>query len=213
VSSEQPPSQTDPFLPCTWQHPTECQGCSLEDSLMCRFDARDMVAFLVNALPFAVVAIAGTIRAGYGWYLFLWLAYSLFFFFVWEARVLCSHCPYWAEEGRILHCHANAGVFKIWKFHPGPMSRSEQAQFIIGALLWITIPFVFLLLGREFLLTGIGLAAAVSAVYGLRQTACRRCINFSCPMNGVPKPVVDGYLRRNPQMRQAWEDSGYRLGE
>ena len=35
----------------------------------------------------------------------------------------CSHCPYWAEEGNVLHCHANYGVFKIWKFNPKPMSR------------------------------------------------------------------------------------------
>ena len=180
---------------------------------MCRFQSRDMVGFLLTVLPFAVTAIAGTIRAGLGWYLLLWLAYSLSFFFVWEARVLCSHCPFWAEEGRILHCHANGGVFKIWKYRAGPMSRSEQAQFIVGALVWIAIPFAFLLLGREFLLAGIGLVTVVSGVHGLRHGACGRCINFSCPMNNVPKPLVDGYLQRNPQMRQAWEDSGYRLDQ
>jgi hypothetical protein len=179
---------------------------------MCRFDWRDLLGFFVNALPFVVTAIAGTIRAGYGWYLFLWLAYSLVFFFVWEARVLCCHCPFWAEEGPILHCPANYGVVKLWKARPGPMSRAEQAQFSIGAMLWLGIPIVFLLLGSEFLLAGIALAAAVSAAYGLHETACRRCINFSCPMNAVPKAVVDAYLQRNPQMRSAWEASGYRLG-
>ena len=29
----------------------------------------------------------------------------------------------------------------------------------------------------------------------------------------MPKPLVDAYLRRNPVMREAWEASGYRLGE
>jgi hypothetical protein len=38
-----------------------------------------------------------------------------------------------------------------------------------------------------------------------------RCINFSCPINAVPKPLVDSYLKNNPVMRLAWEKSGYRL--
>jgi hypothetical protein len=179
---------------------------------MCRYEPRDLVRFLMNMLPFFFITIAGTIRAGYGWYLLVWLAYALFFFFVWEARVLCSHCPYWAEPDRTLHCHANHGVIKIWPYRPGPMSRSEQIQFAIGALLFLGIPLVFLLLGREFLLAAIAVVAAVSAAYMLRSTACGRCVAFSCPMNTVPKEIVDGYLARNPEMHEAWETSGYRLG-
>jgi hypothetical protein len=38
-------------------------------------------------------------------------------------------------------------------------------------------------------------------------------VNFSCPLNDVPKEVVDAYLERNPVMQRAWEESGYRLGE
>jgi hypothetical protein len=198
-----------PTLPCTWQPLTTCQTCQVEGKLMCRFDSKDLVNFFMIVLPFAVTAIAGTIQAGYGWYLFLWLAYSLFFFFVWEARVLCRHCPYWAEEGTTLHCHANYGVFKIWKYQPGPMSKWEKTQFIIGALMWICFPFPFLLLGQEYLLALIALSAAVSGTFILRVNVCTRCINFSCPMNAVPKQFVDAYLRRNPQIRAAWEASGY----
>jgi hypothetical protein len=80
-------------------------------------------------------------------------------------------------------------------------------------LLWIGFPFIFLLLGQEHLLLLIGLTTAVSAIFGLRKTACGRCINFSCPMNTVPKRSVDAYLERNPDIRAAWEASGYRLGE
>lgn len=180
---------------------------------MCRFDSKDMVGFLMIFLPFAVTAIAGMIRAGYGWYLLFWLAYSIFFFFVWEARVLCSHCPMWAEKGHILHCHANYGVIKIWKYRPGPMSKWEQAQFAIGTILMIGFPFVFLVLGREYLLILIALTMVVTGFFSLRRTACNRCINFSCPMNAVDKQTVDAYLERNPDIRGAWERSGYRLGE
>jgi hypothetical protein len=174
---------------------------------MCRLDRKDMLNFFMIILPFGLTAIAGVIRAGYGWYLLLWLAYSLFFFFVWEARVLCRHCPYWAEEGIVLHCHANYGVIKMWKYEPGPMSKLEKVQFAIGALLWIGLPFPFLLLGQELLLAVIAASAAVSGAVLLRNNVCSRCIHFSCPMNAVPKQLVDAYLRRNPAIQAAWESS------
>ena len=50
---------------------------------MCRYDNKDLLGFFMNALPFFATTIAGTVRAGYGWYLFVWLAFALFFFFVW----------------------------------------------------------------------------------------------------------------------------------
>lgn len=197
--------------PCNFQGQGECVGCVLEGQLMCHYDTRDTVKFFMVALPFMVTGIIGAIRAGYGWYLLLWVAYSLLFFFGWEARVLCSHCPMWAEEGRVLHCHANYGVIKFWKYRPGPMSKAEQAQFIIGALIWMGFPLVLTMLGREYLWAVAGLVAAISAAYNLRVVSCGRCINFSCPLNTVPKAEVDAYLRRNPAMREAWESAGYRL--
>ena len=67
---------------CTWQPVSECQVCQANGRLMCRFDSKDILHFFVLFLPFGLTAIAGTVRAGYGWYLWLWGAYSLFFFFV-----------------------------------------------------------------------------------------------------------------------------------
>jgi len=194
-------------LPCTWQPRSMCRECQANEKLMCRLDRKDMVNFFMIILPFGVTAITGTIRAGYGWYLLLWLAYSLFFFFVWEAHVLCRHCPYWAEVGTILHCHANYGVIKIWNNQPRPMSKLEKIQFVIGVMLWIGFPFPFLLLGKEYLLALIGVSAALSGMFILRKNVCTRCINFSCPMNAVPKQLVEIYLRRNPQIQAAWPSS------
>jgi len=209
--TEAQPSQAHD-IPCTWKPISECEDCPIQGELMCRFETIDLVTFLMIFLPFAVAVIGGVIRAGYGRYLLFWLAYSLLFFFVWEARILCRHCPMWAEEGRILHCHANHGVFKIWKYEPGPMSRWEQIQFIVGALLWIGFPFVFLVMGKEYLLGLVGMSAVVGGVFSLRRFVCSRCINFSCPINTVRKEYVDAYLERNPEIRAAWERSGYRLG-
>jgi hypothetical protein len=46
----------------------------------------------------------------------------------------------------------------------------------------------------------------------LRRYTCSQCVNFSCPLNSVPKEIVDAYLGRNPVMWQAWEESGYQVG-
>jgi hypothetical protein len=201
----------DASLPCTWQPSSDCAGCRIEGRLQCRFDKRDMTRFFMLVMPFFVTAIAGNIRAGYGWALWFWLGYSLFFFFVWEARVLCRHCPFWAEPSSMLRCHANYGVFKIWRYEPGPMSRWEQIQFSIAVLVWVVFPFPTMLLGGQYLLAAITACAVLSGGYLLRSDVCSRCVNFSCPANAVPKDVVDAYLQRNPQMRAAWEARGYQL--
>ena len=204
-------SSADSPLPCTWQPESSCQGCQIKGQLMCRLDKKDIVNFFMILFPFGITAIAGVIRAGFGWYLLGWLAYSLFFFFVWEAYVLCRHCPYWAEDSPILHCHANSGVLKIWNYQPGPMSRWERVQFILGALIWIGFPFPFLFLGSEYLLAVIALSSVVSGIFILRQHVCSRCIHFSCPMNAVPSTLVDAYLRQNPNIKEGWQAFGYRM--
>lgn len=207
------PDTTDHVLPCTWQPRSVCAGCPTDDRLMCRFHKADLVSFFMVIFPFGVTSVAGMIRAGLGRYLWFWIAYMGFFFFVWEARVLCRHCPFWAEPSEALHCHANYGVFKLWPYDPRPMTRAEGIQFIIGALLFVAFPFPFLLVGGEYLLAAIALSAAISGTYGLKRHICSRCVHFSCPLNGVPKPLVDAYLSRNLAIREAWEASGYRLDE
>lgn len=201
------------FIPCTWQPQQGCNGCAGAGHLMCRFRWGDMGVFAGLALPFFAAAITGVLRAGMGRYLWGWLAYALFFFFVWEALILCRHCPYWAEDGTVLHCHANYGVVKLFGYTPRPMSRWEGRQFILGALLLLAYPLPFMLIGRQYALALLSLALAVYAARRLMRKVCTRCINFSCPLNGVPKTYVDLYLRRNPLILHAWQDSGYRLDE
>jgi len=172
---------------------------------MCRYERKDTLHFFMIILPFFVTAIGGVICGGYGRWLFGWLAFMLLFFFVWEARVLCSHCPYWAEEGNVLHCHANYGVIKLWKYRPGPMSRSEQLQFLVGSVFFIGFPLFFLILGSEYLLAGIALSSAASFIYLLRRNICNRCINFSCPLNNADPVTRQAFFERNPMIAQAWK--------
>jgi hypothetical protein len=92
------------------------------------------------------------------------------------------------------------------------MSRSEKIQSMIGFAILGGFPFPFLLLGGQYVLALVAFLSGLSFAFNLRKHGCTRCVNFSCPINAVPKEVVDQYLRRNPIMRAAWESSGYRLG-
>lgn len=190
-------------VPCSVQPAPDCAGCKIRGVLMCRFDRRDTLHFLMVCLPFFVTAIGGLLRGGHGWWLLGWLGYLAIFFF-WESRILCSHCPYWAEDARILHCHANYGELKIWRYNPQPMSRSERIQFLVGIFLFVIIPVILLLVAREYLLSLIALASACSFIYLLRRNICSRCINFSCPLNQVPPALRKGYFDRNPAIAAAW---------
>jgi hypothetical protein len=56
------------------------------------------------------------------------------------------------------------------------------------------------------------LLAGVSFILVLKTFFCPTCVNFSCPMNTVPKTVIDEYLKKNDVMRKAWEESGWSIG-
>ncbi len=185
----------------------------IDGRLMCRFRWVDLLRFFLIVLPYALVTIPGMVRAGRGRVLLIWLAYAAFFFYVWEARVLCRHCPFWAGSGRTLRCPANYGVTKLWRWDPRPMSRSEGAQFLAGAILLIAFPLPWLLRERKYGLTSVAVATAAGCTAALRTYVCTRCVNFSCPLNAVPKSVVDEYLRGHPEMMDAWEASGYEPSE
>lgn len=201
----------NPHHLCTLGDSNRCTTCGIEGGLNCRFSWGDLLYFFVLFAPPAITAVAGMVLGGYGPWLLAWAGYMIFFFFVWEARVLCSHCPFWAEDTRVLHCLANHGVIKLWRYRPGPMSRSEGVQFLVGAGVLILFPFPFMLLGSQYVLALATLAGMTAFAFSLVKNICPRCINFSCPLNGVPKATVDAYLRQNPVMRRAWEESGYQL--
>jgi hypothetical protein len=65
-------------------------------------------------------------------------------------------------------------------------------------------------LGAQFFLAASAIVSAATWVYRLRRSVCTRWINFSCLMNAAPKAPVNTYRRQNPDIRQAWEQSGYK---
>jgi len=189
--------------PCTARDSHYCIDCELRQRLMCRYDQRDTLHFAVIFLPFLISSIAGVLKAGFRYALFGWLVYMLVFFFVWEARVICRHCPFWAQEGRILRCHANYGVIKLWKYHPSQISRSEKAQFITGGLILIVFPMVWMAVGGEFLVLTVTCILAAGWILLLRRGHCSRCVNFSCPLNTVSLRLRDCYNVRSSAVHDA----------
>ncbi|MFX0122997.1 MAG: hypothetical protein ACFFAE_05110 [Candidatus Hodarchaeota archaeon] len=216
---------------CTWDADSGCEVCTIQGELDCKWERKHLTRFYLYGLPFFIPATIGmvlTIIWTRNWTgLIIYITFWLLFFGFFEIYVLCRHCPYYSEEGRILHCLANHGLLKIWRYNPGPMNQWEKAGLLIGFIIFLIIPiftFVFGILtlyeadiGIYFviILSGITFLTSGGALFfgkNLVTQICPHCVNFSCPLNRVPKKVRDAYLKKNPVMRQAWEKTGYRLG-
>jgi len=200
--------ERNPYDVCTWRPLPACGGCPLAEKLKCRFDQLDLLRFLFLFCLFAIPAAIGVFRSGYGWSLLGWILFGLFFFEVWEIRILCSHCPYYAERSRTLRCIANYGSLKLWRYHPEPMSRSERFQLIAGFTILFGFPFPFMVLGGTYGWAAVALGGLLLFIVTLLRLNCSRCVNFSCPLNRVPQDLVDAYLDRNPVIKEAWHRSG-----
>ena len=196
-----------------------CQICSVNGKLMCKFDIKDTIYFIVPVLSVWIVCVAGFIHGfisgglnvfQLGFLSVSYIGYLIFFFQIWENKILCSHCPYYAfEDETKVKCYANYGIHKAWKYNPAPMSRSEKIQFIISISIFAGYPLIFLLLAKLYIYLITSLILSIIWLVSMHFLSCSRCPNFSCPLNNVPKKVVDDYLRQNTVMRKAWEKKEY----
>ncbi|PXF61968.1 MAG: hypothetical protein C4B59_01700 [Candidatus Methanogaster sp.] len=221
----------NPLNICTWNDSSDCANCTIQDELSCRWDRKVLSGFHAIAFPPTIMAIFGIAFVGFltgvWWLLITYLVY-LFAMFGFEIRFLCSHCPYYAEESKILHCLGNHGSPKLWRYHPEPMNKFERfmMRFLVATIFFV-LPLSVMGYGIWFLylqyaeygliallgLTGVAIASLITStsfVSTLKIFFCSRCVNFSCPLNTVPKPVVDEYLMKNDVMRKAWEETGYK---
>ena len=196
---------------CLTRPDSQCGECPISEKLKCRFKLRHLAFFYLLFMAYFIPAMIGVFKAGYQLYLLGWALIGIVFFLFWEIRILCSHCPYYAEKGLTLHCIANYGSPRLWRYRPEPISYSEKIQLAIGFSLMLGYPFPFLILSEQFilfLLTAVGLMVFFLT---LQKYTCSKCVNFSCLLNHVPKEVIDEYLKRNPVMRKAWEEYGWQI--
>ena len=193
----------DPTKPIKTCQSETCHDCTVRDFLHCHFTLKDLIHFYLIVLPTFLLGGAGIFYIG-GWWLIPWLIIIIGYFGFVEIRVMCSHCPHYAEEGSTLKCWANYGSPKIWKHRPGPMTFWEKAIFLIGfALVW-GYPLPFLISGLQLFLLIVYLITVAGFFMTLRTFLCSQCMNFACPLNGVPDPDRAVFFQRNPTVGRAW---------
>ncbi len=214
-------STKNPHDICMWNDNSQCKECSIKGKVQCHKDSNYTLWFMLGFFPGFISNLLGMV---FGYFfgtlnlfaltlgLIIYFSYWAFFFIIWEPKILCSHCPYWAEgNAKVIHCYANEGIPKIVPYNPRPLSKSERIQFIIAIIIFVSIPLPILALGGQFIYLIISIIGIALWLIILNRKICIACVNFSCPLNRVPKNIVDDFLKRNSVMREAWEKSGYKI--
>ena len=202
---------------CIWKDRSECGDCQLSEEIFCHPQLKYMLFFALPLLIAIVPVTLGIIISDFHPIMKLiffvgWIAYAFFFFFILESYVICNHCPYYANESqRVLHCTIDKGKLKTGKYNPGPTTTTEKIIFAIGALILIGYPVPFLIIGGLFVPLIFLIIGAIAWMVSIQLKVCTDCINFACPLNRVPKSIRDEFIKRNPIIRKAWEEKGYKF--
>jgi hypothetical protein len=193
----------DPCKPIATCVSESCDNCDVQNSIHCHFKPKDLIHFLVLCFSGFLVGGAG-IYLQNGWWLALWLVLIIGFFYVVEIRVMCSHCPHYAEQGKSLKCWANYGSPRLWKYRPGPMSFGEKLTFFSGLITIWAYPIIFLLSGQHWFLLLVYALTVAGFFMTLKSFFCTRCMNFACPLNAVDEDARQIFFKQNPEVAKAW---------
>lgn len=189
--------ESKPLNTCTKE---SCEGCEAGETVICHFNLKLLMKFLLFAIPAFIMAIIGILLNHWA-FLIPWVLSVLLYFGFVEIRVMCSHCPHYAEPGtKTLKCWANYGSPKIWKYRPGPMSMMENIVFFAGLAIVFLYPPVIMLLSGQYILTAIYLVYTAGAFYLMNRFMCTRCMNFACPLNAVDKKTEENFKKNNPEV-------------
>ena len=195
-----------PILTCKL---SSCDDCTIYNNLHCHFRLKDWIHFLLIAFPPFLLGGAGIYHVA-GWLLIPWIIFVVAFFGFIEIRVMCSHCPHYAEPVSSLKCWANYGSPKLWKYRPGPMSVTEKIIFFGGfALVW-GYPLLLLILSKQLFLLAVYLMTTSGFFMTLVNFMCSQCMNFACPLNRIEEKIRSQFIDRYPSVAEAWGKAGKR---
>ncbi|MBN2851241.1 MAG: hypothetical protein JXQ23_00735 [Clostridia bacterium] len=184
-----------------------CDHCDVKELVYCHFNMKLLFQFIIVAIPCFIIGGIGVSRFN-PWLLIPWIVFFVLYFGLIEIRVMCSHCPHYAEpETKTLTCWANYGSPKLWKYRPGPMSLTEKFVFFSGLVIIIMYPSLIMTISEQFILLTVFVLYAMIAVFLMHLFMCRRCMNFACPLNSVPKDVKDKFMSHNSIVCHAWNQS------
>jgi len=187
---------------CNAEH---CHDCELSDKLVCHFNIKQLLGFLLIVFPSFI--IAGIIIFKFNPFLLIpWIIFMLSYFGFIEISVMCSHCPHYAEpEIKTLKCWANYGSPKLWKYKPGHMSLKEKIVFYLGFTIILIYPIPFFILENSYILLGLYFTLMVLAQLALKKYYCTHCINFACPLNHVDEEIRNKFFSKNPAIKDVWK--------
>lgn len=212
---------------CTFDKNASCNECINKGEISCKPDPNKVIISHYLEFSFIFMSTLGvgiiSILLRIWWPVVMFIAYIALFILVIQSRITCSHCPYYAESRRILHCSENHFTPKLWRYHPEPINKWEKAGTFVGFGFLGGFPLLIDLYGLWVFSQGTGNLVSIfgfsSIFLGTLFTLgaffltfyflnCPHCVNFSCIFNKVPERNVREYLRRNPVMRKAWEKHG-----
>jgi hypothetical protein len=121
-----------------------------------------------------------------GW-LLVYIFLVFFHFYILEQRFFCTHCPYYAREGKCVKCMMNWGCPKYFKPRPCSPGRFDIAITALGFIIVILFPLPWLL--KEPFLLGAYFVAIALFLLTVMRYECGRCVYFGCPFNRVPADV------------------------
>lgn len=203
---------------CIWRSKANCENCNLDEMLFCRSKSKYAFLFATPLLIAIIPTVVGILFfSGISWIwniiiLGIWFAYGFFFLNIWESQMLCNHCPYYANDSeKFLRCPIDKGKLKTGSYDPGPTSLSEKIQFIIGVIILIGYPLPFLIFENLWISLVFWAIGTIFWVFTIQLKVCTDCVNFACPLNRVPKSIRDEFFKRNPVIRKAWEQKGYKI--
>jgi hypothetical protein len=90
---------------------------------------------------------------------------------------------------------------KLWKYRPWPMRRMEKAILIAGFIIIWGYPIIFMLYEENWILSVAYIFSVFLFFFILRQYYCKKCMNFSCPLNSVDNKIKEAFLKNNPMIR------------
>ena len=202
---------SDPKKPIATCKSDSCDDCAIENNIHCHFRLKDLLYFLLISLPSFLFGGVGIYDMN-GWLLIPWLIMIVSFFGFVEIRVMCSHCPHYAESPATLKCWANYGSIKLWKYRPGPMTPMEKTIFFTGfAVVW-GYPLPILIHSEQMILLLLYIMVTICFFIILTVFMCSQCMNFACPLNHVDDEVRDLFFEKNPVVREAWREYKNRDG-
>ncbi|MBN2686779.1 MAG: hypothetical protein JXR85_01260 [Deltaproteobacteria bacterium] len=118
----------DPHKPIATCESDSCEDCAVNSDLRCHFTLKDWIYFLFISVPPFLLGGAGIYYMN-GWLLIPWILFVVAYFGFIEIRVMCSHCPHYAESSTSLKCWANYGSAQIMEIQAGADDNYRKNDF------------------------------------------------------------------------------------